>query len=371
MDTPETGPLDRHAENEAEHKARARRFKSVDPLKSVPHGLLSSSEIHDYIRLTSMLDEFDEKHLKSASYEVFAGGEFIYWEKNTRKKKKITKKDYFLTLPANSITFVQTRTKFRLPSYIAIRFNLRITHVHRGLLLGTGPLVDPGFEGQLLVPLHNLTSTEYQIDLSEALIWIEFTKTTANFDNFSYEELDKYLLPNRKTQAVDFPKSKCFKDPDYYLFKANGGRPIVSSIPAALGQASSDAREAKESSESLQNWARGIGILAVLGAVLGVASALTSSWTMIKGAQESIRKADETVEKSNMTIAELKQKVQALEGKTPILQTAEDRITKLENSRDELVKNLARNREDADRTIAFMRREIDLLTKRLDERRSR
>lgn len=371
MDSPETGPLDRHAETEAEHKARAELFKWKDPLESVPHGLLSSSEIRDYIRLTSMLDEFNENNLKSASFEVFAGGEFIYWEKEKRKKKKITRKDYFLTLPANSITFVQTRATFRLPSYIAIRFNLRITHVHRGLLLGTGPLVDPGYQGRLLVPLHNLTSTEYQIDLNEALIWIEFTKTTANFNNFESHERTQYLLGTRESKAKDFPQGKCFKDPDYYLFKANGGRPIVSSIPAALGQASSDAREAKKSSESLQNWARGIGIIAVLGAVLGVASALTSSWTMIKGAQESVRKADETVEKSNTAIAELKQKVQAIEVKTPILQAAEDRIAKLESSRDELAKNLARSREDADRTIALMQREIDLLTKRLDEGRPR
>ena len=48
--------------------------------------------------------------------------------------------------PENSITFVQIESKIRLPNYIALRFNLRIQHVHRGLLLGTGPLVDPGFQ---------------------------------------------------------------------------------------------------------------------------------------------------------------------------------------------------------------------------------
>ena len=58
----------------------------------------------------------------------------------------------------------------RLPNYIAVQFNLRITHVHRGLLLGTGPLVDPGFHGKILIPLHNLTSEKYIIRADEGLI---------------------------------------------------------------------------------------------------------------------------------------------------------------------------------------------------------
>ena len=39
------------------------------------------------------------------------------------------------TLEANSIAFVQVEPVFRLPDYIALRFNLKITHVHRGILI--------------------------------------------------------------------------------------------------------------------------------------------------------------------------------------------------------------------------------------------
>jgi hypothetical protein len=90
-------------------------------------------------------------------------------------------------LPANPITFVQVEPEFRLPNYIALRFNLRITHVHRGLLLGTGPLVDPGFRGKLLIPMHNLTASDYELATKEALIWIEFTKTTYNCEPIESE----------------------------------------------------------------------------------------------------------------------------------------------------------------------------------------
>ena len=55
-----------------------------------------------------------------------------------------------LTVGANSIVFVECDLDFRLPDFIALRFNLQIRHVHRGLLLGTGPLVDPGYRGKTM-----------------------------------------------------------------------------------------------------------------------------------------------------------------------------------------------------------------------------
>ena len=78
-----------------------------------------------------------------------------------RRRKRIEfdiSEDGSFELPPNTISFIQIEPKIRLPDYIAIRFNLRITHVHRGLLLGTGPLIDPGFSGIPLIPLHDLTS---------------------------------------------------------------------------------------------------------------------------------------------------------------------------------------------------------------------
>ena len=149
-----------------------------DPFPSVPCSLLSSAAIHDYVRLTGMLHPYYPTALKSASYEAHITGRFIWWDEHDRKHDNEIGRGDPCVLPANSITFVQAEPLFRLPDYIAVRFNLRITHVHRGLLLGTGPLVDPGFEGKLLIPLHNLTSSKYDLDTKEALIWIEFTKTT-------------------------------------------------------------------------------------------------------------------------------------------------------------------------------------------------
>src|SRR5262249_41492637 len=156
---------------------------------------------------------------------------------------------------ANSITFVQVEPVFRLPDYIAIRFNLRITHVHRGLLLGTGPLVDPGFEGKLLIPLHNLTASKYDLDTRDALIWIEFTKTTFSFVPAPGSAASQLRHFTR------FPNSKKNLLPEQYLRKASAGQPIRSSIPDAMEQSRTDARNAAKSATQMRDSVRNIGLL--------------------------------------------------------------------------------------------------------------
>ena len=163
---------------------------NADPYESeIAPSLLSADDIAKYIQKTGMVCPFvqtrdGKSKLKAASYEGGIGSCAYTFEPGSNTPKKIfSEEDKFLILPPNSIVFVESDIYFRLPPFIAVRFNLQIRLVHRGLLLGTGPLVDPGFWGKLCIPLHNLTDEEYVIPRNEGLIWIEFTKTT------SYPEL--------------------------------------------------------------------------------------------------------------------------------------------------------------------------------------
>lgn len=231
---------EKQAEKQAER--RANKYQKKDPFPSIKTALLSSSNISDYVRVTAMLHPFYPENLKSASYEAHAGGEFILWDENDNQIKKNVQIGETLTLPANSISFIQVEPYFRLPDYIALRFNLRITHVHRGLLLGTGPLIDPGFRGRLLIPLHNLTSSDYHIDTNDALIWVEFTKTTFGIK----PEEPEAAYPKH----IRFPKEKWDLSPDKYLHKASQGNPIVSSIGGVIKKASDEASSARLAAEN-------------------------------------------------------------------------------------------------------------------------
>jgi deoxycytidine triphosphate deaminase len=316
------------ATKDSEAAERAARYSNEDPLPSIPCALLSSAEIHDYARITGMLFPFDARALKSASYEAHIGGEFISWdEKGGKHARHVSRGDSCILLP-NSITFVEVEPQFRLPNYIAIRFNLRITHVHRGLLLGTGPLVDPGFEGKLLIPLHNLTSSEYNLDTTEALIWIEFTKTT-----FSFKPKEEIASEVRHFCA--FPEGKKNRTPDYYLRKANGGNPIRSSIPDAVEEgkrgavmAAASAANAEKTVTRLRNLLAGIGLVASVGlgiALFGIYSQVVgmvqSSAALSTSVQQGLaplvadgRVTAEKLSAAQSEIAQLRQQLNQLDG---------------------------------------------------------
>lgn len=166
----------------------ARNYRgSADPFEDVKPSLLSASDIKRYAKLTGMISPFftgggKNSRLKKASYEGRIGQSAYVFTGSNGDFVNILQPNKPLLIRANSIVFVECDLEFRLPRNIAVRFNLQIVHVHRGLLLGTGPLVDPGFFGKLCIPLHNLTNQDYEIPLEEGLIWVEFTKTTADND---------------------------------------------------------------------------------------------------------------------------------------------------------------------------------------------
>jgi deoxycytidine triphosphate deaminase len=250
------------ATSEQEAIGRAEKFKRVDPFPDIPPALLSSADIEDYARVTAMLLPFsvNADALKPASYEVRPGRKFVWWRDNGELVEEDVREDQTYELPPNSIRYMQIEPKIRLPDYIAIRFNLRIKHVHRGLLLGTGPLIDPGFDGDILIPLHNLTSESHRIRGNEGLIWVEFTKTAARVERAS----PSYT---RRGELHKMEKGKIEVSISSYFQRANEGRPIRSSIPEAVREATSRAEQAERSVAQAAQSANRTGIIGGITAV--------------------------------------------------------------------------------------------------------
>jgi deoxycytidine triphosphate deaminase len=231
------------AKNDKEAEKRFLANAVTDPFPEIPSALLNTSDLFNYVCVAGMIDPFDEENLKTASYAISIGNNATYWDGNGTKREMHFSEGNTFTLPPNSIVFVDTKEKFRLPNYMALRFNLKIEHVHRGLLLGTGPIVDPGFTGRLLVPLHNLTTNEYELIAGDTFAWAEFTKISLHpkGNKKSKEVYKKYKLTEKK---VEFPTRKKNRTESDYLSDARYG-PIRSSIPDAMESAKKSAQEAK------------------------------------------------------------------------------------------------------------------------------
>ena len=259
-------------------EAWAKMPKKLD----IPDTLLTSDHIVKLVEQTGAISPFyfsnglRKDRLKKAAYEGRIGTKaFIFRDSNSPNQIFDSSKDEFLKVPKNSIVFVECDLDFRIPDFVALRFNLQIQHVHRGLLLGTGPLIDPGFWGKLCIPLHNLTDEDYEIPRDEGLIWIEFTKTTLDADAF-----DKARPPQGSATE---PRKEHWNIEDF-LHKAAGqfrGQkvPIKTSLPtmfeeanASVKKSAEDAKVAADEAKSL----RTLNIYAMVAAAIALAALSTA-----------------------------------------------------------------------------------------------
>lgn len=309
-------PLD-FAQTKEEAEARYDRFVSKDPFPDIAPALLNSADIYDYVRATGMVCPFEPDpnrgKLKSASYEADFLGDLHLVKANETYEIQTIKVGDIYELPRNSIAFLFLETTFRLPDYIAARFNLRISLIHAGLLLGTGPLIDPGFAGRLLIPLHNLTSDPYPIKGGEGVIWIEFTKLSINkrwSGNSGYERIGEYR---------PFPLDKRGRDAATYFSKASrSGTPIPASSSIPLGirtieqsaqearnnaeQASKSSREASEEAKRLSSRATIGGLVALAALLSSLAGLYVSVFSLVRDTASELRENSDAIRESLVNV---------------------------------------------------------------------
>ncbi len=114
---------------------------SRDPFPEIAPSLLNSADILRYAREGCLVHPFsyDPEFHNPATYTLSFLGTLHSWEQEEDSRyPKVTpiEKGRPVELKANSISYLETKEEFRLPQYIAARFNLHIRHVHRGILLG-------------------------------------------------------------------------------------------------------------------------------------------------------------------------------------------------------------------------------------------
>ncbi|WP_157536911.1 dCTP deaminase domain-containing protein [Microbacterium sp. Root180] len=259
------------AATDEEATSRFRVTRSTDPFPDVPPALLNSADIADYVARTGMIYPFNPDRLKTASYEIAALGRYIYIDANGQRIEGELKRGQSLTLPKNSIAFLTTEPFLRLPDYIALRHNLKIDHVYKGLLVGTGPLIDPGFVGRISLPLHNLTEHNYTLVGGQGIIWVEVTKLSPNP---AWGAIPR--TPDR-ARYVNFRADRTRdRVVDDYIQQAVGTLGLPSSSSATIARNAAEAKSvAQKAQKDLARNTTWLGITGVAG-VIALAVAIFS-----------------------------------------------------------------------------------------------
>lgn len=313
-------------DNEA--KRRYEQFLSKDPYPEIEAALLNSADIFQYVAKTGMIYPFDLDKLQGASYEVAIRGTVIWWDEEKKEEhiEQLVKPGDSFKLEPNSIAFVTLEPMFRIPDYIALRFNLKIVHVYKGLLLGTGPLVDPGFVGRLSIPLHNLTSNTYIFRAGDGMIQMEFTKLSrnnvwlTNKNNFSGLYKRKWIRPGRTLKE--------------YIVRAlegSGNTIVKSSIPNELSKIKDESKNIKDDFSDFKddvdkrvNRAQWINVAIVISVMvyacttiyqLGTANSVKKEqiYELQKQYEQLMKEYNDTKDSLNDTVTELEKKLEQIQ----------------------------------------------------------
>ena len=158
------------------------KFATKDPFPEINEALLNANDVVKYIATVGIIHPFIPGQLSGVTYTANFSGNIYYYEPEGKQIYKSLSDNESFTLESNSVYFLEIDSYFRVPDYMVLRYNLRVKNVYKGLLLGTGPIIDSGFQGKLFIPLHNLTSNSYIIKKGAKLIDIEFTKLSLRPD---------------------------------------------------------------------------------------------------------------------------------------------------------------------------------------------
>jgi hypothetical protein len=148
--------------------------------------------------------------------------------------------------------------------------------------------VDPGFVGQIHVPLHNRTCNDYMITGGEPIAWMEFTKLTPN------ERWTEHDSHGRRSLYVPFPERKRDRQATRKYLGQASAVPITSSIPPLVGSAkqaavhaSHEAEQQRKATEQQLASVRRLSGFALLGVVVTLAAILIAVFNLVEDSNSS------------------------------------------------------------------------------------
>jgi len=302
---------------------RFENYAKIDPFPDIPAVLLNSTDIIRYALTTGMIYEFTPENVDRATYICNFSGYYKYWNEGKLEEKMLNNNEEFL-LKSNSIAFLETEQTFRVPYYLILRFNLKVQHVHKGLLLGTGPIVDPGFIGKLYIPLHNLTSNDYIIKKNAQIISVEFTKLN-KYDNlvslantFDFTSV-KEVYRNFEPRDLDVYIKKALIDDNFRKKSTNNNEcdifSVSSSIPDAIEQTKKSAEKAEKNVQSLK-YLGFVGLGSFLLTLIGIIIAI---FTLINNTNSRIDNVIKSQPVLTNDLENLKNQVENLKKENEIL----------------------------------------------------
>lgn len=147
-----------------------------------------------------VIEPFDDGQVQAATYDFRVGNQGA----TTSTKKLIDiKKEGYISLAPGDFAVVTVYEKIELGAQYAARFGLRSKYARKGLIATTGPQIDPGYRGRLIIGVTNLTPKPVSLPYKDDFVSVEFHKLeepAAEPYNGPYQ--DKYELGAEEIESI-------------------------------------------------------------------------------------------------------------------------------------------------------------------------
>jgi dCTP deaminase len=117
------------------------------------------------------IDPFDEKQVQPATYDLRVGPQGI-----TTSTKKIVNLETaaYVSIQPGDFALVTTYEEVMLGQQYVGRIGLRSGYARQGLIATTGPQIDPGYHGRLIIGLTNLSPKAISLPYKDHFLSVEF-----------------------------------------------------------------------------------------------------------------------------------------------------------------------------------------------------
>jgi dCTP deaminase len=117
------------------------------------------------------IDPFDEAQVQAATYDLRVGEQ----GGTTSAKRVVNIKDQgYISLQPGDFAVVTVLETIKLGAQYAARFGLRSKYARKGLIATTGPQIDPGYRGRLIIGVTNLTPKTITLPYGDDFLSVEF-----------------------------------------------------------------------------------------------------------------------------------------------------------------------------------------------------
>lgn len=215
--------------------------------------ILNAQQITEALKSGDIeIEPFHEGQVQGATYDLEVGEQGI----TTSSKKVVNIREVgFLTLQPGDFAVVLVNEIIRLgPQYVG-RFGLRSKYARKGLIATTGPQIDPGYHGRLIIGLTNLAPKSVTISHHDHLLSVEFHKLEAPTTKpYAGPYQDRIILGPEEIEAIAESESMSLPE-------------MITTLRVLTQNVGALTREVK-----VVEWAVGVGlgVVALLIAVFGI-----------------------------------------------------------------------------------------------------